>query len=263
MFNLKKTTLVLCRYKESLDWLEKINSNIDIIIYNKGDELNLPYPSASNNFTVINIANIGREEFVYLKYIIDYYHSLPDIIIFSQADPFLHSPDFINIINNRINEFLDIQPLTIGYSKQNPPQIFRDISSKYMSIGHIEFFNNNFDKLIGNEKIIRSGGHNWVYSKISKFLSTTMVRDKIMEFIGIIPRNFNNMSISPLCYCAIFSVTKNSVLQHDINTYRKLLELSITTSINNDIKIFAYLMEFAWMEFFNYEPPIELLPYEI
>lgn len=259
MFNLKKTTLVLCRYKESLDWLEKINSNIDIIIYNKGDELNLVYPSISNNITVINIPNISREEFVYLKYIIDYYYSLPDIIIFSQANPFLHSPDFINIINNRINEFLDIQPLTIGYAKWNPPQIFRDISSKHMSIGHIEFFNNNFDKLIGNEKMIRYGGHDWVYKKLSKLLSTTVVRDKMMEFIDIIPRDFNNMKISPLCYCAIFSITADTILQHSINKYKKLLELS--TSVNNNA--FAYLMEFAWMEFFNYQPPIELLPYEI
>lgn len=256
-----KTRLILCRYKENIEWIKHINNNeIEIIVYNKG-ESDIEYIKTYNkNYTIINIPNISREEFVYLKYIIDYYNSLSDISIFSQGDPFLHSPNFLDIINNKVAQFTCVQPLTIGYSIKNPPQLFRDISSKYLSIGHIEFFNNNFDKLIGNEKIIRSGGHNWVYSRLSNFLSTTMVRDKMMEFIDINPRNFNNMSISPLCYAAIFSVSKNRILEYNIDRYNKLINLSISIAKNYNIVIFGYIMEFAWMELFRYEPPIELFP---
>ncbi len=83
--------LVISRYNESLDWLKQLN--INFTIYNKGrDDI---------NFNYINAPNQGREADTYIRYIIDNYDNLPEIIIFSQGYPFDHAPEFLQKIKTK------------------------------------------------------------------------------------------------------------------------------------------------------------------
>ena len=81
--------IVISRFRNSLEWLKDVK--IPYIIYNKGED-DLTYPS-------IQIPNRGREVETYLRYIIDNYDNLPDVVIFCQDWPFDHYTDFINKIH--------------------------------------------------------------------------------------------------------------------------------------------------------------------
>jgi len=89
--------LVIASHKESEGWIAQWASKTGIpyAIYNTRDR-------NSKNF----VEDIGREEGVYLQYIINNYHNLPDIIIFIQANPFEHTKKFYEDIEN-IDELLD------------------------------------------------------------------------------------------------------------------------------------------------------------
>jgi hypothetical protein len=79
--------LIVARYNENLDWLNKIN--FESVIYNKGD--------IDSNY--INLPNIGREADTYLNYILSNYNNLSDITVFTQANPFDHCYDFVEKVN--------------------------------------------------------------------------------------------------------------------------------------------------------------------
>lgn len=67
--------IVVARYNESVDWL--LDEKDKCIIYNKGTLLHLQ--------NEILLENVGRESDTYLRYIIDHYDNLPEVIVFTQA----------------------------------------------------------------------------------------------------------------------------------------------------------------------------------
>lgn len=69
-----KYHLVIARYKETIDWLNNVPNDWEIIIYNKYEGDNL-------------LPNVGRESHTYLYHIIKNYNNLPDEIMFCQAKP--------------------------------------------------------------------------------------------------------------------------------------------------------------------------------
>ena len=96
--------VVICHFKENLDWISQLNH--PYIIYNKN-------PKNAHKFEN-NLPNVGFDTIVYLTYIIDNYFNLPDFICFSQDDPFYHCPNFLK----RVNEFdfqKEFYPLGITY----------------------------------------------------------------------------------------------------------------------------------------------------
>lgn len=80
--------IVISRYQENLEWLDYIK--IPYIIYNKGPEVE----------GVINIPNVGRESETMLRYIIENYENIPENVTFLQGDPFPHSHNIINQVND-------------------------------------------------------------------------------------------------------------------------------------------------------------------
>jgi len=82
--------LIVARYRENIEWVNKIN--FEYIIYNKGkDDIEQKY---------IKLRNVGHETDTYLNYIISNYNNLPEISVFCQGNPFDHCHDFIEIVNN-------------------------------------------------------------------------------------------------------------------------------------------------------------------
>lgn len=75
--------LVVARYNENLDWIQHVP--IPSIVYNKGSYIPNTKP----------LPNIGREAHTYLSFIVDYYDDLPDKVFFTQGNPFPHSPQFL------------------------------------------------------------------------------------------------------------------------------------------------------------------------
>jgi hypothetical protein len=94
-------TIVVARYNEDITWLQNITH--PSIVYNKSTE---PYDVIVNhtNITIIDdVANVGREAYPYLKFIIDNYDHLPDITVFLQGCIKDHQAGF-----DTPGEFIDV-----------------------------------------------------------------------------------------------------------------------------------------------------------
>ena len=87
--------IVVARYNEDVEWSKQFPN---VIIYNKGSKLE------GNYNEVILDKNVGREGHSYYKYIYDNYENLEDYTIFLQGNPFDHSPNLVQNINNYIND---------------------------------------------------------------------------------------------------------------------------------------------------------------
>lgn len=86
-------SIVVARYKEDILWVKKLNESFDVLIYNKY------YPEK------LSLPNKGREAHTYLHHIIQNYNTLDPFgfTVFTQANPFDHSPYFIENVNNLTN----------------------------------------------------------------------------------------------------------------------------------------------------------------
>ena len=119
--NNTRNVLVISRYNENVSWIKKILNEswiTKILIFNKGPKLINHF--INSKIEIYNVPNVGREGGTYLDYIINNYHNLPDNVWFLQADPFEHSPDFLNFFKHEnVNKYIDndIQTLTrdLGY----------------------------------------------------------------------------------------------------------------------------------------------------
>lgn len=237
--------LVINRYNENIQWINNISNKNwikKIIIYNKG--LKLPY-ELKNDFKIDinNVKNKGREGESYLTYIIDNYESLGDNVWFLQADPFDHSPDFLNFFKLGIKmKFGTFQNLTCQYKFDFPPNNellnFYNIDNTRCSI----FF---FDKMT-----LDIVGHN--YGKIEK-----MVLDyekdtgfKVKENLGIYdylcdliniekPNKIMTHTVS-----ACFYVSKSLILRHSRETYMKLRDYLMEDNFKYKMK--GYILERFW-----------------
>lgn len=69
-------TICIARYDEDVSWANPYAANV--VVCNKGEEMESPLPQNG-------MPNLGREEYAYLKYIVDHYECLQDITIFVQA----------------------------------------------------------------------------------------------------------------------------------------------------------------------------------
>lgn len=85
------TAVVVCVYKEPVDWL--LNISEKKYIYNKG---------GNNIEGSIVSENIGREGESFLRYIVDYYDELNERTFFLQGNPFDHCTDVIKRINDNL-----------------------------------------------------------------------------------------------------------------------------------------------------------------
>ena len=86
-------SIVLARYNEDIEWCKQFSN---VIVYNKGDELN-------DGYNEVLLSNVGREGHTYYKHICDNYDNLTDYIIFLQGRPFDHSPNIISNLNKYVN----------------------------------------------------------------------------------------------------------------------------------------------------------------
>lgn len=114
-----KYEMIVARYKEDINWISNLNiNNLTTTIYNKYyNEVNL-----LNNET-------GREAHTYFHHICENYENLADFNIFTQANPFDHSPNFIEEVKNIVVNKLEpnFMPLTNYHGEKS---IFCDLDGK-------------------------------------------------------------------------------------------------------------------------------------
>jgi hypothetical protein len=119
--------VVVARYREKVDWLAKLPAGTNVLIYNKGAPLDVR-SMTHLNIEVRAVPNVGRESETYARYIIEHYAVLPPRILFTQADPFPHAPEFLRAVEELVlNVDMEtavrdrITPVTIQYMPDLPP----------------------------------------------------------------------------------------------------------------------------------------------
>ena len=86
--------LVIAAYDKYLDWLDKINSDIKVTVYRKGDE------EKQREDEIKIEPNKGRCVHTFFNHIYTNYDNLSDITFFGQDWPFDHWENIVEVVNN-------------------------------------------------------------------------------------------------------------------------------------------------------------------
>ena len=98
-----KRQLVISRCYEKINWIKKVSSFFDdIVVYDKNDDGNA---FSSEHCKVVTLPNFGRECHSFLTHIISNYENIKKYshMVFLQANPSDHSPNFIKILTDNRN----------------------------------------------------------------------------------------------------------------------------------------------------------------
>ena len=181
--------IVVARYKEDISWIDLVNPEYKVTVYNKYDGENL-------------IENVGREAHTYLHHIIERYDSLADYTVFVQGNPIDHCDAF----HQRLDQFLlqkKKEDFTFLFdSSQNMIQC--DVNSQPFG-----FFN---DEMIPSGRLyefltLRKSPHFFISSPGSQFItSKKIIRGWKKEFYEkcIDTVSYNSNPIEAHCFERIF-----------------------------------------------------------
>lgn len=235
--------IVLARYNEDITWADKFGHKC--LVYNKGLELKTNFSSViqrSNN------PNFGREGETYLYHIINNYDSLDEYTVFSQGDPFKHSPKFIEILEylDNTNTWKNYQPLSVMWlpGSQRPPVTFIEYDrSCYVNNEYpvsMEILDDDMEQVCYPDYGIMP-----ILEKF-KYIHKLKITDKILPFItrelkleDKVKTNFIKFNFG-----AIFGVHKNNILQHHKDFYRNLYEFVLKDRTH------VYILERLWYTIF-------------
>jgi hypothetical protein len=154
---LSQFIVVVSRFQESYEYMDYL-VYIPHLINNRGDKLDVkPYLNI-----VHDALNKGRESSVYLKYIIDHYENLPQIVVFTQALPihhFDHNYPFHIFVEDIHNVYVSSFSKNIHHilSLESDGFAFFSKASNYIVLGinhiHLEILFATFSDILGKETI--------------------------------------------------------------------------------------------------------------
>ena len=211
--NSKIIDLVIAAYNEDLQWIKQINYH-NIIIYDKFGRSKEEKEQLSKQARLIQLENIGRESHTYITHIVENYYDLADITIFTQGNPFDHSPEFINTANQ--NSIKQMKELNDNYW---PDETEFAVLCKICDYKILYFVEND----------------PWdLQYKIPQFL---------IALETVFPDHKPTLSHKPP-WGAIFAVTKSRIHDFPIDTYKKLLDF------HQQFWSFPWAMEIIWASIF-------------
>jgi len=250
-----RVVLLIARYQEDLTWIEEVPTDFEVVVLNKGEAL----PLLRNNAEIIPSDNVGREAEAYVNYIVRNYEDLPDRIIFTQGDPFEHSPFFLELIRD-FQTWQGFQPLTLQFKDYLPPKEVREVYDK------VAFYNRV-----------------WVDRADCRTLNTVFYDDPDFRFFAESYRTYNRLDASDnlvthflassgfqvsateaidevnFSFGAIFSVDSATVKKHAKLAYSTLL---IKFREDNDDSL-PYIAERCWMALFDEANAVRESPWSL
>jgi hypothetical protein len=239
-------TVVIARFNETDSLIELLNHHLvrdNHILYNKGTSLNL-----DNEIVIPNVPIFTREGDCYLRYIIDNYDNLPDYLFFTQANPFDHSPHFLQILETVLEKKPDLLkpflPLTNGWDTSCgiPPRTLIEKNNLY-SIGdfpvHIEYMNDFFEvphlKDYGLDMALYCFRDHY---KVSREDTLKFIHNKFRL-------NKPYVAHAYFHYAGIFGVCKEHILRRHKAYYVYLNDLL------KEIPANGYILERLWLSIFS------------
>ena len=208
--------LIIARYNENIEWLKRYK-DFKIIVYNKGETLSEDY-----NFEVIGLENVGRESHTWLHHIVKNYNNLNEINIFLQGE--------IDDLN------------CMAY--KDPNNYLKKIDKYGFSVSRYGLLGPfHWDWNVGILSDARYKKQ-WLNGEISG--SELGFRNFAKKTLPNIP------FFVATSYGGCFAVKKETILQHDLIFYKKLL--NILSKSKNPIE--GHYMERLWCYIFTRNKPL-------
>ena len=237
-----KISMVICRFKEELGWLQHIPKEINIYVFNKNKD-----DIAVENATVYNkCQNIGRESEVYLRYILQEYNNLPDIVIFTQGYPQEHNRNFNHLVYRMSKEGLDQDYYVLSsYWRDNEfphPDIVKMYDGK---VNYIETASRyTLCPLKHWDEGIKGVYHDYIRLH-PEIKAGDDIINHFCRLIGLDDKDFGESHFFQFGYSGIFAVRKEAILKHPLNFYFNCY------SLNNRNDTYGFFFERTWMKMFS------------
>lgn len=193
--------IVVSKFDENTEWVKTHNPS-NYVIYDKG---------STQTDGCIKLPNVGSHQHSYLRYIVENYTRLPDLVIFTQANPFIYGLD--------LSSFFSVEPF--GYSNW-----IQDLS-RYRWGNHMS---NDENFRISHWKGSISNPKGWSLGAWWEKTTDEKYSKK--------PKIF---------WSSIFSVKKELILNRSIASYIKICE-SMAYDPN---PVEAHYCERTWLNIFN------------
>lgn len=223
--NVKKQ-IVVSRYNENLKWINSLDKNIEVIVYNKGDS-DIDETILKRINKLVRIKNVGREGHTYLTHIIDNYDALADITFFTQGNPHPHFNEFSCTLNSFFENLEEKNVNRVSYMNILPNGPCRN---------HIIYNDNN-----NPPKHCRLAlGGRWKTDRSEK----TELPNWWTEILGYM---FPLKEQCKFSYHGTFSVSDSYITYYPKNYYKRLRN-SISYSVNPEE---GHFLERAWSTIFN------------
>ena len=211
-------SIVIARYNENIDWLENIEEDINIFLYQKGNQEIPNFLKKRNNLHIEKLNKIGNEQHTYFYHIVNNYNLLDDLIFFIQANPFEHCINFSEKLkNNTIGGLSDFNLTTSIFGTYD--------KSLNVHINH-KYDNLSPDQIIG--KVFIDPWNNQDANLNIKY---------ILNFLNEL--NFNN---EDWVFNAngLYSIKKEDIHHFDIDFYNKCLEIFDKSKHNINMAEYAF-----------------------
>lgn len=198
-----RCAIVVARYNEDIRWMSYLGrrQDWDVFIYNDGPPLDTYF---TPNFTIYKGDGVPAEASKYLQFMCDHYNSLDqyDWIVFTQADPFIHSPDFIGLLESKEHWEAPFQGLTNGAF----PRYWREHSHDSQRMNNFRYFIEDLnDDWTGGDSDLRASCMIGAGS-VSQFFSHYGAK------LGCMKR----------CFSACFATTPAAIRGQTYETWNKL-----------------------------------------
>ena len=106
----RQTALVVARYREDLSWINAVPETCQVFIINKGKPIDTSIFDQQSPY-IVERPNIGRESDTYLNFMEKGWHEGYEWVVFTQGNPFPHSPGFLQLLE-KVDQWSDMQPLS-------------------------------------------------------------------------------------------------------------------------------------------------------
>lgn len=223
----KDVQIVVCRYKESLDFLKLgIFDNYKVIIYNKGDEI--VDPDITSKYEIIPLENVGKIDHTVLYHIITNYHNLHDSTFFLPASYFNHNDKryVVDVIMDKLNDSPDVYTAINFNDWQTKNSVLEDLYD-FKIDSWVTSDNNNKNPDVDN----------------------SMLPCPIRPFGEWYKKMFGEKKVKKVFYYGIFTIGKGDITKNPVEKYRELISY-IDSHPNPEA---GHYIERSWTTLFEIE----------
>ena len=243
--------IIVARYNENLEWLYNIltnHTNITAIIYNDGEQIDLPV-KMKERIVIKEGDRVPCEPTKYMRYILDNWDNYDNTIthlVFCQGDPIYHNPTFVELFHDVNRWNISYQNLTLY---PHPPSTGWGCSREIENgtAPNITYFSNKARTWCDTDmddhfKASFYADQDWLNQF---YIENNITVSRMCNKIGILKPSGS----IPKTYAAMFSTSWDRIRKHPRKVWENVHDLVKTGDIDLihfSQKVRACFIEYMW-----------------